>query len=264
MNETLKGNLSQLKLVDILQILCNSQRTGKLSLMYGDDAADIYFLSGNIIHARYGESLGEDVIYQILSWNEGLFTFYPNISVKNRTINTPVSTIIEKSKQIENEWSAIRKSIPNVNLVFKMSSGTPSEISLTANEWNILRHINGVDCIKTIAKKVDMPLLDVTKAFLKLYQADLIEMVGEAVAEERVVRGIDPSIFVKIEKEFAQIIGAMAPIIIDDQIEALGEKREAFPKEKLPELIEQLSQEISNPKKLIEFQKNMLDLIKTI
>lgn len=264
MSETLKGNLSQLKLVDILRILCNSQRTGKLSLQHGEITSDIYFLSGSIIHAKFDQLVGENAVYGLFAWNEGIFTFFPNISVKNKTIMTPIEEILKKSDMIDYDWEEVRKVIPNTNLVFKMSYGTPSEISLNATEWNILRHINGLDSVAEISKKVDLPLLDVAKAFCKLYQASLIEMMGEAVARETKKTGIDPTIFQRVEKELAKIIGPLAPIVLDDHVANLKESQDAFPKEKLPELIESLSREITDPKKLIEFQKNMLDIIKNI
>ena len=262
MSETLKGNLSQLKLVDILKILCNSQRTGKLSLQSGEETADIYFLTGSIIHAKYGSTVGEEAIYETIGWSEGVFAFHPNISVKNKTIGTTPDQIIRKGDEIDADWEAIRVIVPNNNLVFKMSSGTPSEISLNAIEWNILRHINGIDSIREIAHKVDILLLDVAKAFRKLYEAGLIEIVGESVGMLEQKVGIDPAIFDLVEKELARIIGPLAAIVLDDSIQSLGESRDAFPKDKLPDLVENLSNEISDPRKLIDFQKNMLEIIK--
>lgn len=262
MSETLKGNLSQLKLVDIMKILCNSQRTGKLSLQSTDETADIYFLTGAIIHAKYNATIGENAIYNLIAWSEGIFTFHPNISVKNKTILAPAADIIKKGDLIDADWEEIRKIIPNPNLVFKMSYGTPSEISLNATEWNILRHINGIDSIKEISQKVDLSLLEVSKAFCKLFQAGLVEMMGESTAQAAHKTGIDTAIFGVIEKALAQNVGPLAPIMLDDSIAALGETRDAFPKEKLPELVEQLSNEISDPKRLIDFQKNMLEIIR--
>ncbi len=264
MSETLKGNLSQLKLVDILKILCNSQRTGKLSLQYGTNSADIYFVGGEIIHARHNTINGIGAIYDALGWNEGTFSFHPNISVKNKSIHEAARDILTRCEKYDADWQEIRQVIPHNNLVFKMSSGTPTEISLTAAEWNILRHINGIDSIQDISAKVEMPILDIAKAFHKLYQAGLIEIMGESVGQQQKKTGIDPTIFSQIEKELAQIIGPLAPIVLDDSITDVGENRDSFPKDKLPDLIEMLSREISDPKKLIDFQKHMLDLIKNI
>ena len=111
MSETLKGNLSQLKLVDIMKILCSSQRTGKLSLQNGEEIADIYFLSGAIIHAKYNMIIGENAIYTLFAWSDGIFTFHPNISVKNKTILTPAAEILKRAEAVDGEWEEVRKII---------------------------------------------------------------------------------------------------------------------------------------------------------
>jgi len=67
-----------------------------------------------------------------------------------------------------------------------------------------------------------------------------------------------------VEKELAQIIGPLAPIVLDDHISGLGESRDAFPKDKMPELIELLSNEITDARKMIDFQKSMLSIIRNI
>lgn len=263
MSESLKGNLAQLKLTDVMKIL--SSRTGKLSLQCNDETADIYFLQGAIIHAKCASVSGEEAVYTILSWNEGTFTFHPNISVKNGTITTPSEEILRRATIVETEWEGVRQTIPNTNLVFKMSSGTPREISLNATEWNILRHVNGIDSVREISKKMELGLLDVAKALCKLVAAGIIDMVGESVTrEERRRMGVDPMLFDMIEKEMARYIGPLAPIVLDDHISEMGERRDAFPKDKLPELAELLSGEITDPRKVIEFQKNMLDIIKNV
>ncbi len=264
-NETLRGNLSQLKLVDILRILNHNKRTGKLSLQFRNGSADIYFLNGDIIHAKTNDMFGENVIYEVLGIREGTFAFFPNISVKNPTINRPTSEIIDKAEFIDEDWEEVSKVIPDFNLVFKMTSGSPKEISLNAMEWNVLRHINGKDSVKDIAEKVELNLLDVCKVFVKLYNAGLIEVAGESIEEQApAVSGVDPYVFAKISQRLAEVVGPLAEIIVDDAIKDLGEDKFAFPKEKLPDLVDLLSKEINDPQKLIDFQKDMLNLIKNI
>ncbi len=264
-NETLRGNLAQLKLVDILRILRHNKRTGKLSLQFKDRSADIYFLNGDIIHAKTNDSYGEQVIYDVLGLRDGTFVFYPNISVKNPTINRPTSEIMDKAEFIDEDWEEINKIIPDFGIVFKMTSGSPKEISLNALEWNVLRHINGKESVKDIAEKVELNMLDVCKVFVKLYNAGLIEVAGESIEEKpAAASGVDPYIFAKISQRLAEVVGPLAEIIVEDAIKELGEDKFSFPKEKLPDLVDVLSKEVSDPQKLIEFQKDMLNLIKNV
>ena len=70
--------------------------------------------------------------------------------------------------------------------------------------------------------------------------------------------------FEDLEHVLVQYIGPIAPYIIDDSLADLGEVKENFNVEKIPILIEALSQEITDDKKRAEFQKDMLSRIKNI
>ena len=70
--------------------------------------------------------------------------------------------------------------------------------------------------------------------------------------------------FEQLEQVLIQYIGPVAPYIIEDSLTDLGETKENFDKEKIPVLIEALSQEITDDKKRVDFQKDMLGRIKNI
>ena len=70
--------------------------------------------------------------------------------------------------------------------------------------------------------------------------------------------------FEELEQVLVQYIGPVAPYILEDNLTELGEVRENFDAEKIPILIEALSQEITDDKKRVEFQKDMLNRIKNI
>ena len=70
--------------------------------------------------------------------------------------------------------------------------------------------------------------------------------------------------FEELEHVLIQYIGPVAPYIIEDSLTDLGEGKDKFDREKIPILIEALSQEITDDKKRVEFQKDMLNRIKDI
>jgi hypothetical protein len=57
---------------------------------------------------------------------------------------------------------------------------------------------------------------------------------------------VSPEFFDRATEHLTLSIGPMAPIILRDHIEALGESTKNFPKRRVVELIEMLSNEISN------------------
>ena len=70
--------------------------------------------------------------------------------------------------------------------------------------------------------------------------------------------------FDELEQVLVQYIGPVAPYIIEDVLTDLGEDKENFEHEKVPLLIETLSREITDDKKRVDFQKDMLERIRTL
>jgi predicted regulator of Ras-like GTPase activity (Roadblock/LC7/MglB family) len=72
---------------------------------------------------------------------------------------------------------------------------------------------------------------------------------------------IDGGFFAQLSDEFAEVMGPLGPVIIDNEIAALGETRESFPRDRLPELVERLSPRIEDQDKRARFKEIMLDVL---
>ncbi len=71
----LSGRLSTMAFADLVQTLHNGQKTGLLRVKSGDGEGEIYFVDGNVRHARTGAERGEEAFYRLMTWAEGNFTF---------------------------------------------------------------------------------------------------------------------------------------------------------------------------------------------
>ncbi|MBN1423479.1 DUF4388 domain-containing protein [Candidatus Fermentibacteria bacterium] len=72
---SLKGTLGDLSVPDLLQIPLIGRLTGSLAFSNGDREAVVYYHNGTIVHAEAGDLKGEGVIYDLLEWVEGKFSF---------------------------------------------------------------------------------------------------------------------------------------------------------------------------------------------
>lgn len=73
---------------------------------------------------------------------------------------------------------------------------------------------------------------------------------------------VKPVFFERLETEFAQFFGPMAPVIIDEKIDELGGTRDAFPQEHLTQLIEKVSNELTDRNQRTAFRDKALALMK--
>jgi len=83
----IEGNLKDISLTNLVQILCLEQRQVRLMIDRQSERGAIYFDSGDIVHATAGSLEGEDAVYQLLSWPEGSFSIGSERTAPRRTIN---------------------------------------------------------------------------------------------------------------------------------------------------------------------------------
>jgi len=69
----LRGSLSQMNVIDLLQSLDLGHKSCQLTLTNDGDRCEIYFNDGQINHAVYGSLKGDEAVYKVLAWTGGNF-----------------------------------------------------------------------------------------------------------------------------------------------------------------------------------------------
>jgi len=263
MVEVLKGNLAQLPLLDIINMLTAGNKSGRLDIHQGSKSGEIYLQQGKLVHAVTGAHMGEKSIFVLTRWIEGDFSFTPDVEAPEQSIdNTTEQILLEASRQAE-QWEDIRGVISSTDTVFNLSaSGSANTVSLKPIEWQILAQVNGERSIIELAELMDLNEFEVAKIVYSLTTAGLLHEVGDAKTIFREI--VDESFFEKLDLNFTEIMGPIAPMIVDDEIKMLGEEKKSFPRDKVSELVERLSLEISEVEKRAEFQKNMVLVLKEL
>jgi hypothetical protein len=265
MNDALSGNLSSLRLIDVLRILNENVKTGRLHLTNHHDSGEIYFQNGEIVHAVYQEKIGEDAIYAMLAWSTGDFIFSPHITIENKSFAISTTEVLVRGDSIDKEWESVRDVVSSSDMVFSLSMNSLADVRLNALEWAVLREINGSTTVLAISEKLGCGELEVSKIARKLFLVGLIEIAGQPQLQPpRHGSNVDSMILKDIEGELTKRIGPIAAIILDEYLEKMGETREGFPKERMAELAEYLSQEILDAPRRVSFQQTMVELLKKI
>jgi hypothetical protein len=152
------------------------------------------------------------------------------------------------------------KFLTEPNVVYKKSEiKSASGLNLRSAEWMILTQINGEKSIKEIAAIATMSVKDVTRILYNLHQLELIELYQ---AEKKEKNTIGLSFFSNMQKVLTDIIGPVAPFVIQDVLLETNQTTNKFPSERIAELIELICDEIQDDQKKIKFQSEMLNYIK--
>lgn len=136
---------------------------------------------------------------------------------------------------------------------------TASGLNLRSSEWMVLTQVNGEQTIQEIAHVAALDLKNVTQIMYNLFQLNLIEIFQD---EKKVQNTLAPSFFENMEQVLTEIIGPVAPFVIEDVLSDHNLKKDNFPSQNVAELIEHICDEIQDDEKKITFQSNMLVFIK--
>jgi tetratricopeptide (TPR) repeat protein len=88
----LKGDLSEIGLLDVIQVLENCQKNGKLLINSEGQAGIIFFNAGRIVNATYLDKSAEPAVYALVAVKGGSFEYQPaatpfDIAINNSNTN---------------------------------------------------------------------------------------------------------------------------------------------------------------------------------
>ncbi len=90
----LTGSLEQLGLPDLLQVLSQSRRTGRLIITAEEETGIIFLEDGHVFDASLNEIQGEHAVYRLLAWEKGEFSLDPSIRPEKRVIHKSLDGLI--------------------------------------------------------------------------------------------------------------------------------------------------------------------------
>jgi hypothetical protein len=228
MPEAFSGNVTAVKVIDVLKLLTSEGKTGVMSIQRGKEKGEIYVDKGALTHAICKDGVGEEAIFSILTWTDGSFNFSPNVTSEERTIDQDTPSLLEKEIKQLAEWQQIKEIIPSQDLVFKLSSKrAPDEVQLKHDMWSVLSQIDGKKTVGNIADELKIGEYNAARILYKLFSSGLIEVATGP--QRKAKKTVDTGFFAFVEKELAAIVGPVASVIVDDDISEMGEERGAFP-----------------------------------
>jgi len=97
-----RGDLSQVPLIDLLQVLSMNRRTGVLSVATATGAGEVRIEEGEVLDAVYRRLEGEKALYRLLGEREGSFAFIPGGTgaLRRVTVGTPM-LVMEAMRQFD-------------------------------------------------------------------------------------------------------------------------------------------------------------------
>ncbi len=102
----LQGSLRDMAVADLIQHTCQDGKTARITIDHDRQQARLFFAEGDLIDAELDDLQGEEVIYKILNWQDGVFKLEPGVPAGRRTITRSYTGVLLTGAQRLDEFSS--------------------------------------------------------------------------------------------------------------------------------------------------------------
>jgi DNA-binding response OmpR family regulator len=183
------GSLEDMGVVDLMQTVDVSRKSGLATISNGNVDAEIWFRDGKVIDAELGRLRGEEAIYRTLIWTHG--TFEVEFRPVDRQDIVPTSTqglLMEGMRRVD-EWGRLSEQLPSMEVVFEVDRETLVErLAEIPDELDgILKLLDGRRSLMDVIDESPFDDLSTLSVISKLYFEGLLiphEPTSSSLAEE--------------------------------------------------------------------------------
>jgi DNA-binding response OmpR family regulator len=112
-NADIEGNLAQIPLVDLLQILAMNKKSGRLAIEREGETTEVSLVEGRVVDARVGPVAGEKALFRLLTHRDGQFAFLPGANGTERRIERRLDELLLDGLRQADELGRILPSLPS-------------------------------------------------------------------------------------------------------------------------------------------------------
>jgi predicted regulator of Ras-like GTPase activity (Roadblock/LC7/MglB family) len=218
----LQGNLKAMAVADLIQHTCQEHKTARLTVDRNGIQAMLYFKDGTVQHAVLGGNQGEEVVYDLLTWQEGNFSLEMEILPPHITISRSWSgLLLEGARRVDEKNHQIQTDFPLISEEEQEMARKRSEILADAltqllNESSDIHGIAivGVDGLVYSAnvpqKDLDENMVGATSASVLGLSKRSVNQLKRGGFKQTLIQGDDGNIIVASLNDETLLVGLTA------------------------------------------------------
>ncbi|MGH1344320.1 MAG: response regulator [Nannocystales bacterium] len=183
------GRLADMAVVDLLQTIEISRKSGVISFMTALGDATVWFRDGSVIDAQMGRLQGEAAIYRLLSLGDGEFELEFKAINRGQQIHSNTQALLMEGMRRVDEWGRLLEQLPPLDavLVVEPSAYAERRDNLSADHSAVLKRFDGRRNILEVVDDSGIDDLDALGAISQFFFEGLL-----APAEDTQDAGEEP------------------------------------------------------------------------
>jgi DNA-binding response OmpR family regulator len=179
------GNLTDMGMVDLIQTIDVSRKSGVIRLAKEGDDGEIHFREGKVIDASTRSRKGADAVYRMLVWSDGTFDIEFCSVDRDDVVELPTQGLLMEGMRRLDEWGRLQEQLPPLNAVFDVDEIMLAErLSEIPDEVNkVIKHFNGNSSLMEVLDQSEYGDLESLSIIAKLYFEGLITEITSGMQE---------------------------------------------------------------------------------
>lgn len=173
----LTGTFDDISFAELLQLLNVSHKSGRLSIWRGTDRAELFVVEGNVARAVYRRERGPEVVYRVLGWRAGEFSFQPSDEAVAREITESTEALILEGIKRLDEWERVETQMPDTHVVLRQRASAVNERydSLSPEAQSVLRLVDARRNVATIVRESGLQPMAALRGVTELLSESMVE-----------------------------------------------------------------------------------------
>jgi CheY-like chemotaxis protein len=187
--QDIRGDLEQVPLVDMLQLLTMNRRTGTLSITAPDGNGEVRLADGQVVDATYRRLTGERALYRLLAGRRGRFAFGPGDAPVIRRIQASTNMLLmEAMRQVDEQNDRRMRLAPHGEVFVLTDQATKlgmfdapesRRMPTTAPIRNrMLDYLHMPRSLDEVLDEVEAPDLDILDMLMELRKSGLVQTIA--------------------------------------------------------------------------------------
>jgi CheY-like chemotaxis protein len=187
--QDIRGDLEQVPLVDMLQLLAMNRRTGVLMITASDGNGEVRLADGQVVDATHRRLVGERALYRLLAARRGRFAFSTADAPIIRRIQGNTNMLLMEAMRQVDEQNERRSRLAPHGEVFLLTehaakrgladSPESRRVSMSTPIRNrLLDYLHQPRSLEEVLDEVDAPDLDILDMLLELRKAGLVQTIA--------------------------------------------------------------------------------------
>lgn len=180
----LSGTLDSFALPDVLRLLASTKKTGRLRVTGDRCSGSVWVDDGEVVSTELTargtiESGPADVVFALLRFGSGSFTFEAGATAVNATQPEPLEPVLAAAERMLVEWRAIEEVVPSLD-VFATLMPEPAggDVMIDTPRWRCIAAVGGGATAGAVGETLGQSELEVCRNLKELVDLGLVEIAG--------------------------------------------------------------------------------------